>query len=75
MFVLCIYIDLFEYRSNSTLRQMSTTLASTCASLSLLKRMTAHRLWMGSMILSEVLHARAKRVVLEKFSIVLRNAC
>jgi hypothetical protein len=30
---------------------------------------------MGSIIFSEMLHARAKRVVLEKISIVRRSAC
>jgi len=35
----------------------------------------AHRLWIGSMILLLMLHARQKRVVFEKISIVLRRAC
>mmetsp|Transcript_44799 Transcript_44799/g.107536 ORF Transcript_44799/g.107536 Transcript_44799/m.107536 type:complete len:238 (-) Transcript_44799:69-782(-) len=48
---------------------------STCSSVSFEYRSTAHRLWMGSMIFSEMLHAKAKRVVLEKISIVRRSAC
>ena len=47
----------------------------TCSSVSFEYRSTAHRLWMGSIIFSEMLHARAKRVVLEKISIVRRSAC
>lgn len=35
----------------------------------------AARDWMGSMILVETLHARAKRVVLEYISMVRRRAC
>lgn len=35
----------------------------------------AHRLWIGSMILLDMLHARQKRVVFEKISIVRRKAC
>ena len=46
-----------------------------CSSVSFEYRSTAHRLWMGSMIFSEMLHAKAKRVVLEKISIVRRSAC
>lgn len=39
------------------------------------KRTIAQRLWIGSMILDDILQANAKRVVLEYISIVLRNAC
>lgn len=35
----------------------------------------AQRLWMGSMILLDMLHAKANRVVLEKISIVRLRAC
>jgi len=38
-------------------------------------RTMAHLLWMGSIILAEVLQARANRVVFEYISIVLLNAC
>ena len=61
--------------SERTFRQMSMILASTCASLSLPNLMTAHRLCIGSIILSDVLQASANRVVFEKFSIVLLKAC
>ena len=36
---------------------------STCSSVSFEKRRTAQRDWIGSMILSDMLHAKAKRVV------------
>lgn len=39
------------------------------------KRTRAHRLWIGSMILDEVLQASPKRVELEYISIVLLKAC
>lgn len=35
----------------------------------------AHRLWMGSMMRDEMLHAKAKRVVEANFSIIRRRAC
>lgn len=38
-------------------------------------RTMAHLLWIGSIILADVLQARAKRVVLEYISIVLLKAC
>mmetsp|Transcript_24169 Transcript_24169/g.82492 ORF Transcript_24169/g.82492 Transcript_24169/m.82492 type:complete len:220 (+) Transcript_24169:632-1291(+) len=59
-------------RSASTTR---TSRSSTSASVSRLKRTMAHRLWMGSMIFSLWLHARAKRVVELNISIVRRMAC
>lgn len=35
----------------------------------------AQRLWMGSMIFEELLHAKAKRVVAEYSSMILLSAC
>lgn len=57
------------------MEKVQTITFNICESLSREYLSTAHRDWMGSIILSEALQARAKRVVFEKTSIVLRMAC
>jgi hypothetical protein len=47
----------------------------TSASLNFEYLRIAHRDWIGSIILLDMLHANANRVVLEYISIVLLNAC
>lgn len=46
--------------------------APTSSSVRRENRRMAHRLWMGSMILVDTLHASANRVVFEYISMVLR---
>lgn len=54
---------------------ISNSRCSTCLSVSFAYLRIAHRLCIGSMILFDMLHASANRVVFEKISIVRRRAC
>ena len=68
---------LFITETKYTFSASTTTMRRPSISWSdnLENRTIAHLLWIGSIILEEVLHARAKRVEFEYISIVLLKAC